>query len=44
MVEAGKQFRRVNDHLDLPTLRGVLETNAGTTVVPVMHNDRVSAA
>jgi len=25
MVEAGKQFRRVNGHLHLPTLRAALE-------------------
>jgi hypothetical protein len=25
MIEAGKQFRRVNGHLHLPTLRAALE-------------------
>ena len=44
MVEAGKQFRRVNGHLHLPTLRAALETEAAKHVVPVMHNDQVSAA
>jgi putative transposase len=44
MVEAGKQFRRVNGHLHLPTLRAALETKAAKHVVPVMHNDHVSAA
>ena len=44
MVEAGKQFRRVNGHLHLPTLRAALEREAAKNVVPVVHNDQVSAA
>lgn len=44
MVEAGKQFRRVNGHLHLPTLRAALEREAAKSVVPVVHNDQVSAA
>jgi len=44
MVEAGKQFRRVNGHLHLPTLRAALERETAKSVVPVMHNDQVSAA
>ena len=44
MVEAGKQFRRVNGHLHLPTLRTALEREVAETVVPVVHNDQVSAA
>jgi transposase-like protein len=44
MVEAAKQFRRVNGHLHLPTLRAALEAEAAKHVVPVMHNDQVSAA
>jgi putative transposase len=44
MVEAGKQFRRVNGHLHLPTLRVALERETAKSVVPVMHNDQVSAA
>ena len=40
MVEAGKQFRRVNGHLHLPTLRAALEREVAETVVPVVHNDR----
>jgi putative transposase len=44
MVEAGKQFRRVNGHLHLPTLRAALEREAAISVVPVVHNDQVSAA
>jgi transposase-like protein len=44
MVEAGKQFRRVNGHLHLPTLRAALERETARSVVPVVHNDQVSAA
>jgi putative transposase len=44
MVEAGKQFRRVNGHLHLPTLRAALERETAKSVVPVVHNDQVSAA
>jgi transposase-like protein len=44
MVEAGKQFRRVNGHLHLPTLRVALERQTAESVVPVVHNDQVSAA
>jgi putative transposase len=41
MVEAGKQFRRVNGHMHLTTLRAALERE---TTEPVVHNDQVSAA
>jgi transposase-like protein len=44
MVEAGKQFRRVNGHLHLPTLRAALEREAAKNVVPVVHDEQVSAA
>jgi putative transposase len=44
MVEAGKQFRRVNGHLHLPALRAALERAVTKDVTPVMHNDQVSAA
>ena len=44
LVEAGKQFRRVNGHLHLPALRGALEREIAENVVPVGHNDQVSAA
>jgi putative transposase len=44
MVEAGKQFRRVNGHLHLPTLRAALERESAKSVVPVVHNEQVSAA
>jgi putative transposase len=44
MIEAGKQFRRVNGHLHLPTLRVALERQTAKSVGPVVHNDQVSAA
>jgi putative transposase len=44
MVEAGKQFRRVNGHLHLPALRTALERHITENVVPVMHDEQVSAA
>jgi putative transposase len=44
MVEAGKQFRRVNGHLHLPTLRAALERETAEPVGPDVHNDQVSAA
>lgn len=44
MVEAGKQFRRVNGHLDLPALRAALDREIAEHVTPIVHNDQVSAA
>jgi putative transposase len=44
MVEAGKQFRRVNGHLHLPALRAALERGFAEPVGPAVHNDEVSAA
>jgi hypothetical protein len=44
MVEAGKQFRRVNGHLHLPSLRSAFERETAESVVPVGHNDQVNAA
>jgi transposase-like protein len=44
MIEAGKQFRRVNGHLHLPTLRAALEREIAEPVGPAVHNDEVSAA
>ena len=44
MVEAGKQFRRVDGHLHLPALRTALERHITENVVPVMHDEQVSAA
>jgi hypothetical protein len=46
MVEAGKQFRRVNGHLHLhlPALRAALEREFAEPVGPAVHHDEVSAA
>ncbi len=44
MVEAGKQFRRVNGHLHLPTLRAALQREIAESVGSVVHNDDASAA
>lgn len=45
MVEAGKQFRRVNGHLHLPALRTALDRHvAAKNVVPTGHNETVNAA
>jgi putative transposase len=45
MVEAGKQFRRVNGHLHLRTLRTALERHVATeNVVTNRNNDTVTAA
>jgi putative transposase len=45
MVEAGKQFRRVNGHLHLPTLRAALDEHiAAQTVGAVRHDDNMIAA
>ena len=44
MVEAGKQFRRVNGHLHLPSLRAALEREIAEPLGPDVHNDEVSAA
>jgi putative transposase len=44
MVEAGKQFRRVNGHLHLPALRATLEREFAEPIGPAVHNDEVSAA
>jgi transposase-like protein len=44
MIEAGKQFRRVNGHLHLPSLRSALEREVAESVAPVVHDDKVNAA
>jgi putative transposase len=44
MVEAGKQFRRVNGHLHLPTLRSALGRESAEPVGTKGHDDQVSAA
>ncbi len=38
MVEAGKQFRRVNGHLHLPSLRAALECEVTGSVRPVVQD------
>ena len=43
MVEAGKQFRRVNGHLHLRSLRDTLE-KATETVATTVHDEAVNAA
>jgi len=45
MVEASKQFRRVNGHLHLPTLRAALEAHVAVETVGADCNTQaVSAA
>jgi putative transposase len=44
MLEAGKQFRRVNGHLHLPALRAALEAEVRNTVRPVVHDEDSNAA
>ena len=45
MVEAGNQFRRVNGHLHLPTLRVALDEHiTAQTVGAIGHDDNVIAA
>jgi putative transposase len=44
MLEAGKQFRRVNGHLHLPKLRAALEAEIAGTVTPAVHDEQVVAA
>jgi len=45
MVEAGRQFRRVNGHLHLPALRTALQRQVATgTVGATRHTDTVTAA
>jgi len=45
MVEASRQFRRVNGHLHLPALRAALERHVGVdTVRADCHDQTVSAA
>jgi putative transposase len=44
MLEAGKQFRRVNGHLHLPALRAALQRQTAQTVAPPVHDEDVNAA
>nr|WP_232807258.1 IS256 family transposase [Geodermatophilus chilensis] len=44
MLEAGKQFRRVNGHLHLAKLRAALDAEIAGTVTPAVQNEEVVAA
>ena len=44
MVEAGKQFRRVNGYLHLPALRAALQAEAARAVTPTRKDKEVEAA
>ena len=44
MVEAGKQFRRVNGHLHLAKLRAALDAEIAGTVTPAVQDQEVVAA
>jgi len=45
MIEAGKQFRRVNGHLHLPALRAALEAEIHNNIVgPRPHEEPINAA
>jgi len=44
MVEAGKQFRRVNGHLHLPALRHALQREVRWNVGTLVHDDQENAA
>jgi putative transposase len=44
MIEAGKQFRRVNGHLHLPKLRAALDAEISGTVAPAVQDEEVVAA
>jgi transposase-like protein len=44
MVEAGKQFRRVNGHMHLPALRATLEHEVAKNVGSLVHDEEVNAA
>ena len=44
MVEAGKQFRRVNGHLHLPALRAALQAEVAGAVTQPCEDQEVEAA
>ena len=44
MIEAGKQFRRVNGHLHLPALRAALEADINKNVVATCNDEIVNVA
>src|SRR4051794_16521382 len=43
MVEAGKQFRRVNGFIHLPALRKALDVHIANTITPSCDNEVVAA-
>src|SRR3954454_15455121 len=43
MVEAAKQFRRVNGFMHLPALRKALDTHIAKTVTPACENEEAAA-
>src|SRR3954470_1287594 len=44
MIEAGRQFRRVNGHLHLAKLRTALDAEIARTVTPAVQDEQVVAA
>ena len=44
MIEAGKQFRRVNGHLHLAALRAALEADVNKNVATACKNELVNVA
>ena len=44
MIAAGKQFRRVNGHMHLQTLRAALERETSKAVGATCHDQEVNAA
>ncbi len=44
MIEAGKQFRRVNGHLHLASLRAALEAEFIERLIAQLHDDARTAA
>jgi putative transposase len=44
MLEAGKQFRRVNGHMHLPALRKALEAEVRKSVGPMVQDEDINAA
>ena len=43
MIEAGKQFRRVNGFLHLPALRDALNRHVAGTITPPCEDEQVAA-
>jgi len=44
MIEAGKQFRRINGHMHLPVLRAALEREVAQSVSATCHDEEVNVA